>query len=52
MTTMAMTTNQKLAADPYLAWMLNELPDVKKWGANPESTEDEPRPYVEVYGGG
>jgi hypothetical protein len=47
---MATTTRQKLKADPHLAWILAELPDVKRWGASPGSSEDAPQPYVEVYG--
>lgn len=41
---MAMTTRQILEADPPMAWFIDNLPPVEKWGYSPDSG----LPYYQV----
>lgn len=46
---MSPTTRQLLEAEPELAYFIDESNEVKKWGANPGSTEERPVVDIEVY---
>lgn len=43
-----MTTKQKLDADPYLAWSMDNMPEVVRWGATVNSTDARPVVRIET----